>query len=287
MSERFRNGCLALGLIVGGCIAIFAIVWMIGLNYCPNQPCDHPAYYQYVPSETPSDSEWNVPNPFRRTFESNIEPEFAEGYPKRHEYYDLRAQERMAHATDWIALLTLVSGSISAIGIGLIIWTLYVTRELSRNETRAYVQADRVFFFWGGKRRERPRVEVWFTNSGTTPAKSYRYRMRAFTYGHDEVGEDFPSIDEIGLPNEYEGPWKGMQPGGDGKKVTFSLQDMSEEIGEAVLYPTSRPKRGFAVYGEIEYIIFLMRCLLVSFSWGGADCQITRLTTRSMKISGA
>ena len=175
---NWRNG-FAFGLIVGGFSAIFAIVWLIGLNYCPNQPCDAHHQEQHDPQQYPSDSEWNMPNPFRSAFDSNVEPEYAEGDPKRHEYQDLKAQQRMAHATDWIFLVSIVTGLFSVAGVGLLVWTLTQTRQtnkIMRDEQRPWVK------IYDPKREFRPiegggtleTFHLEFENIGKSPARDMR-----------------------------------------------------------------------------------------------------------------
>ncbi|MGR3510348.1 MAG: hypothetical protein ACU0CQ_11730 [Sulfitobacter sp.] len=141
MFKRLTDGYFALGIIVGGFFAIFCLVWVIGLNYCPNQPCKYSDAADH-PSDNGSQSIWNVPDAIRGTFSYNSEPEYAEGNPQRHEYYNLRAQERMAHATDWIAWLTAATGFFSILGLGAIIYTLNLQRlanQIMRDEQRPFL----------------------------------------------------------------------------------------------------------------------------------------------------
>lgn len=140
----WRNG-LATGIAVGGFIAIISIVWIIGLNYCPQTPC-----YQYDGySEQPAnDKDW-LPNSVGPDITSDPHPADQDDHPKYYEHQDLAAQEIMADATEWIVKLTAISLAIGVVGAGAIIWTLLESRKVSsaaietnkimRNEQRPWV----------------------------------------------------------------------------------------------------------------------------------------------------
>ncbi|WP_293450571.1 hypothetical protein [Planktotalea sp.] len=131
-----------------------------------------------------SENEWEVPKPIRPTFSTPIKPSDTEGNPQQNEYYDLRAQERMAHATDWIAWITLVSSTFAVFGVGLLIWNLSAAREankiartIGQAQNRAYIA-----HMTGGDAT--PVAEVFqneihtcltFVNRGFLPAKSLSY----------------------------------------------------------------------------------------------------------------
>jgi hypothetical protein len=146
MFNRHWSNGLAIGLTAGGLVTIVLVVTVIGLNYCPGDPCNYPGHAQDYPENDPTQSKWNVPDPLRGTFNSQVEPEYRESNPTRHEYYDLRAQERMAHATDWIAWITFVSSFFGVVGVGLLVWTLgeqrnanSIAQRIGEAQSRAYV----------------------------------------------------------------------------------------------------------------------------------------------------
>ena len=131
MPNGYRNGVFALGLIAGVGVATFSVLWIFGLNYCPNEPC----HYQQAADDSGQDGGqrvWQMPNAVRGTFSYETEPEYAGGNPTHHEYYDLRTQERMAHATDWIAWFTFFTSAISAFGLGALAYTLYLQRDATK-----------------------------------------------------------------------------------------------------------------------------------------------------------
>ncbi|MEO9685528.1 MAG: hypothetical protein ABJF86_10370 [Tateyamaria sp.] len=179
MFKRFTDGNFALGLTIGGLLTIFSLVCVIGLNYCPNQPCQYTGAADN-PSNNARQGVWNMPNPARGTFSYNSEPEYTEGNPERHEYYDLRAQERMAHATDWIAWITAVTGFFSILGLGAIVYTLNLHRsanKIMRDEKRPWMQfAPTVAQY---ERDGVTRVSIGFKpkNIGGRPAKNVRFQI--------------------------------------------------------------------------------------------------------------
>lgn len=110
---------------------LFGLVWVVGLNYCPNEPCN----YQQTSDSPEKDAQkniWHTPDAIRGTFSYEAEPEYREGNPTRYEYYDLRAQERIAHATDWIAWITFASAGIGVFDLGALIATLFFQREATK-----------------------------------------------------------------------------------------------------------------------------------------------------------
>lgn len=206
MPKVFRDGIFALGLIMGGAIAIFAIVWLIGLNYCPNEPCK---YEQTAndPSDDGGQGIWQMPDPVRGTFSYELEPEYRQGNPTRYEYYDLRAQERVAHATDWIAWLTLAACTLSALGLGALIYTLNLQREAnsiarrnSNDQLRAYLHFDSSQIV-RDQETGQLRAALVIRNFGQTPARQV---VRAVLQGvggeipDDEVIDEFEAYEVMG-----------------------------------------------------------------------------------------
>ncbi len=192
MFKRFTDGIFALGLVIGGAIAIISTIWIIGLNYCPNHSC------QYTQAANDPDGDagqrvWQVPDAIRGTFSYEPKPEYAKGDPTRHETYDLRAQERMAHATDWIAWLTFATGVLSVFGLGALIYTLNLqreanrtTREIGEAQVQAHLMPKKTEVRVAGCHSNGVEGRSFFTiftgvNVGSTPA--YRVSFKAVIDG--------------------------------------------------------------------------------------------------------
>jgi hypothetical protein len=201
MGPEPRDGVFAAGLIAGGGIAIIAIVWLIGLNYCPHEPC----YYEQAANDPDGDggqSVWQMPDPVRGTFSYELEPEYREGDPTRYEYYDLRAQERVAHATDWIAWLTLAACVLSLFALGALIYTLNLQREANRIARRASNDQLRAYLHFESTTIVRDpergglRAALVIRNFGQTPAR------QIVTSTQEGVGSNIPDheiIDDFGV----------------------------------------------------------------------------------------
>lgn len=134
-----------LGTILCGSIAAVVIAWPSEISHCTVQSCNY-ANTRYIPNTSATDDVWSIPNPLRPTFSYEGDPTYSEGAPTRHEYYDLRAQERVAHATDWIAWVTLISSIVGAVGLGALFYTLNLHRSanniaqlIGQAQVRSYV----------------------------------------------------------------------------------------------------------------------------------------------------
>lgn len=149
MSQRDWGNGLALGLAVGGAIVLVAMVWLVGLNYCPGEPCN----YSKSPSDNKQKNEYWVPFAQGPSAASGNHAADAPSHEKYYEHQDLRAQESVARATNAIVMLTLIGVAIGAVGTGLIYVTFRetrqankaahaavdVTREIGQAQVRAYL----------------------------------------------------------------------------------------------------------------------------------------------------
>ena len=139
MLRGYQDGKFAIGLIIGGSLAIFLIVWIIGLNYCPNSPCNYQSSNSEYVYEVPLGRGPNTTSVFNEADK--------EGHPKYYERQDLRAQEVMARATNAIALMTGISVIIGVFGMIALVYTLALQRKnneiadnIGRHQLRAYLQ---------------------------------------------------------------------------------------------------------------------------------------------------
>jgi hypothetical protein len=272
MLKGYSNGQLAIGLIVGAAFAIFTIVWVIGLNYCPEAPCNYDYKHSHGPTDGPTQHQGWIPRPDLPNYTLQSEPVFTEGTPKEYEYADLQAQENMARATNWIVWVSLFSSAIAVAGVGLLISNLNVTREVGRDQSRAYIHADRANFFWGNEAQTSPRVEIWVRNTGQTPAKWYEIRIKELVYPHEGFDNKTPIFDQITLPDKFEGPWNAIPGDQEGNKATFFFKEDAErsDILKASQdkFGLSSPSHGFSVLGEIRYQTFFGETFISQFCFG-------------------
>jgi nitrogen fixation-related uncharacterized protein len=127
MFKRFTDGIFALGIVFGGFFAIFCMIWILGLNYCPEAPCNDNASQ----SEQPSNNKNWLPNSLWSDRGAEPHPANEDGHEDYYDHQDLAAQEIMAEATKWIVVLSGLSLVIGAVGAGAIIWTLLESRKVS------------------------------------------------------------------------------------------------------------------------------------------------------------
>ncbi len=142
MFKGYRSPRIEFALLIVAILAFIFVVVSTELRQdCPNEPCNQ-SQTTDNPKHNTSQGKWNAPNPIRRTFSHENEPSYSEEPPSREEYYDLQAQERMAHATDWIAWITLISSIFGVFGLGALVYTLFLQRASNKimlNEQRPWL----------------------------------------------------------------------------------------------------------------------------------------------------
>jgi hypothetical protein len=291
MFKGHSNGQLAVGLIVGAALAILSIVKVIGLNYCPEAPCNYNYKHSHGPTDGPTQHQKWIPDPRLPNYTLQTEPAFIEGIPKEYEYADLQAQENMARATNWIVWVSVISSVIAAVGVWLLISNLKVMREVGRDQSRAYIHADRAIFFWGNEEQTRPRVEIWVRNTGQTPAKWYEIRIKELVYSHADFDDTTPLFDQVALPDKFQGPWNAIPGDQKGNKATFYFNEDSEksEIMQASedRFGLSIPSHGFSVLGEIRYQTFFGETFVSQFAFGRVALPARRIKeTRTREVDG-
>ena len=185
MPKSTWGAVFALGLVVGGLVAIVSLVWIVGLNYCPNGPCQK----GNGPYENPADYEYWVPFAVGPNTTSKLEPEDTKGNRHWYEQQDLRAQESVARATNALVYMTGITILIGLVGTGLLVWTLSV----SATATEAAVESNKIMrqeqrpwlvFDWEVKcdffdRGDRGSI-TWhydFVNKGKSPAFDVDLKM--------------------------------------------------------------------------------------------------------------
>jgi hypothetical protein len=187
MSKVDWGGVFAVGLVTGGGLAVVLLVWVVGLNYCPNSPCN----YQN------SDPEYVYEVPLGRgpNTTSTFNEADNEGHAQYYERQDLRAQEVMARATNAIVLLTAISVIIGVLGMAALIYTLVLQRNnneisdrIGRHQLRAYLHFESTIITQSTKGL---RASLVLKNFGQTPAHEIR---RAVLQG---IGGDIPDQEVI------------------------------------------------------------------------------------------
>jgi hypothetical protein len=176
MFKGNSNGTL--GIVIGGAFAIFTIVWWIGLNYCPESPCNYDYKHSHGPTDGLKQHQGLIPRPDLPNFTLQPEPEFAEHKPNEYEYADLTAQENMARATNWIAWFSMLAFVTAGAGVLLLVRNLNVTREVGRDQSRAYVHVKSVRWLEDSESSE---FTMFVENSGATPVKRFEIFAECLT----------------------------------------------------------------------------------------------------------
>lgn len=203
MLKGYRDGKFAIGLVLGVALATLCFLWVFSVNYCPNAPCN----YQKPPDNSETYGQRWFPIPWNPNSTLQPQPEFAEGAPKHYEYNDLKAQENMARATNVIAWATVVTVFTSIIGVWLLVRNLFVTRESSRDETRAYVHIKGIEV----EADFDPYEGEWFAdcvfqveNSGATPCKRFEIEGGAICSIDEQICCTLP------VRNDEPKGWSGL-----------------------------------------------------------------------------
>ena len=169
---------LALGLIAGAGLTIVLMVWVVGLNYCPGQPCKYDDGWYSDPANGEQESRRWLPFAFGPNTTQEYGPGDEQSSPGYHDRQDLRAQESVARATNAIVWLTFLSLIVGAVGvasvvvtIGLNLQAIAVSKEVGEAQARAYVSVESVKVFveieadnihWT--------IQIKLFNSGQSPA---------------------------------------------------------------------------------------------------------------------
>lgn len=201
MSDGHRGSYVAIGLIGGAGLSIVTLIWVIGLNYCPGDPCN----YHRSPDTNPGQYEYYVPFSFGPYTSPGAEPEDAKGNLDYYNQKDLRAQESVARATNAIVLVSLFSVALGVLGTGLLVWNLVEARRATSETATASAAAieanrlqvigqrpwldfkirsfDNLQFPGDGRVAFSPQIKI--SNVGKTPAIDVRMHLAAY------VGENY------------------------------------------------------------------------------------------------
>jgi hypothetical protein len=234
----------------------------------------------------------------------------------QHDAADLQAQRdaadaglRSAVAAEQQFWLTVAQVVFAALGTVLILISLMQTREalvetrrsvkltgeMGRDQSRAYVQAEKATVVFDGSRRFH--IEIDALNSGTTPCKWFGYRCHP-------VSGDVSSAVKFSrehFKNKDITRWNGLA---NGRALSFSIAD--EDVSEAIDL-ANKNLSGFRIDGVIEYetyfgevfeteFSFFIRAVTDLLLFGGIDdrdkrpgfklSRLTRILNSYRKISG-
>ena len=177
---------------------------------------------------------------------------------------DLAAQQEMA---DWAFVVSLTSAAgfcLSLVGLFLIYATLSKTSEAinvseqnSRDETRAYVHADRADLFLGSPDVKWPSVVVTVKNTGATPAKWFSVVSATRLIPVDHV---VPRFSEFEISPIFK-QWNAL---GGGLELSATLGvDVAKELRDAYMSDPSHFM--FIVAGVVRYETFFREIFETEF----------------------
>lgn len=130
----------------------------------------------------------------------------------------------------WImAIISLVATFISIWAVWLVRKTLNATKEVGRDQARAYVHIERAELRWGNSQGDYPSFTLAALNTGQTPAKWFECGAVVFTRPLNEDGltaDDlkFSDIDFSGLTSHR---WNAL---GSNKELSFGIASKFSQI---------------------------------------------------------
>lgn len=291
MSSSRRGAIFALGFVAGGALAVVLLVWFVGLNYCPNSPCQYDRAYgeqgQYYVYDVPLARGPNTTGPF--TEADN------QGHPDYYNRQDLRAQESMARATNAIVIWTASGVIIAVVGMVALIGTLGLQRraneiavQVGQDQSRAYLHVERIDFYWGNKERSEPRAEVWITNSGQTPARNFWARLAVIAYKKGaSLADGGPpeKWDDIQMPDFLGQPFNAVAAQGE-VMTDFNLASDFSELDKALAlaFGFYTPDNGVSFFGEVSYETFFGEHFISQFCFAAHELRGYRAENERMEV---
>ncbi|SDZ43350.1 hypothetical protein SAMN05444004_11473 [Jannaschia faecimaris] len=284
---NWRNGPAA-GLVLGVFIFCMSgwLLWTLSANQTEHRVRSEEAakrYTEYAEDRVDEMCFRLDGQALRRCIQEEIET----SHDHNRSDQDLDAQQTMAFFTQIMGATALLGVVLGVGSVALIYMTLSETREMTaqargmgRDQSRAYVHADRAHFFWGGESQKHPRVEIWVRNTGLTPANWYEIRIKDLVYPHEGFDETTPLIDQVKLPEKFEGPWNAIPADSKGNKATFHFdRDETKRIKLAAMdgLGLSAPTYGLSIVGEIRYQTFFGEVFVSQFVFGRSMLPAYRL----------
>ena len=180
---------------------------------------------------------------------------------------DLQAQQDMAAWALGMLIVTYWLTVITLLGV-LFVWrtliaardTVDATKEVGRDQSRAYVDVDAVFLKWGGPMMKNPKFTLVVRNSGATPAKWYQIKSDYLTSAHADGSSDIPnSFSTLKITSEFSRKWSGIASGEDGLTVKGPVVRDQRDIKQCLYeHKTISPDRAVPthsvyVFGVVRY----------------------------------
>jgi hypothetical protein len=150
--------------------------------------------------------------------------------------------------------------------------SIFTSREIGRDQSRAYVQAQHAFVVHDNARTFH--VEMIILNSGATPCTWFGYKCYAI---HGDVSSAVPFNRELfrDIPLRR---WNGLANGGEGLNLKIADKEVSEAIDLA-----NKSVSGFRIDGVIAYETFFSEVFETEFSFFVKPMTDSLLFTRISK----
>lgn len=224
---------------------------------------------------------------FRKCVRENLEAHYRDQAANE----DLQAQQDMALWAFWLLLASIAGILVSFAGVLLLIATIRqgrdglkvadaavgVTREIGRDQVRAYVEISKVTFYWGTPRGKHPQFKIHIKNHGETPVKWFEVNQSYIVYPHDGRNPLPDTFEGFCLADDFGPRLSGVNPGAKG--VQFAGPEITniEEIRKCWRdAPTakSRPTdntHGAIIFGEVRYCTIFDEVYRSQFVFGSAS----------------
>lgn len=127
-----------------------------------------------------------------------------------------------------------------------------VTREMGKDQSRAYVHVDRAELRWGDDQAIAPSFRLYVVNTGHTPAKWFAYKGEVFTRKLDEDGRviDLRKFSQNPVPERDFVRWNALGPG---KELSFNIDPITiEDVRETY----GKKDVSLEVAGVLRYCTF-------------------------------
>lgn len=212
-------------------------------NYCPDTPCNYDYKHAHGPTDGPTQHQGWIPDPRLPNFTLQAEPNLIEKQASQYEYADLQAQENMARATNWIAWFSFLGFITAGAGVVLLVRNLSVTREVGRDQSRAYlhVQSARIS-------DTNARFMIKVSNTGATPARWFE--VSGFGIFDIASEGDVHSFVPPPIPNDAKSSRWTAIANGDALTAPAPFRDQEKILGD---FYASGDYGRLTIIGKVRY----------------------------------